>query len=155
RLDDPVDALLPELAGRRVLAAIDGPVTDTVPAERPITLRDLLTFRMGYGHLMGSPEKFPILAAAAECGLAFGPPRPAVAPAPDEFLRLLGGLRLMYQPGEKWLYNTGSDVLGVLIARATGQSLDAFLRERLFEPLGMADTGFHVPAAKIDRLATS
>ena len=67
-------------------------------------------------------------------------------PAPDEWIRRLGTLPLMHQPGEKWMYNTGSDVLGVLIARAAGQPLEAFLRERIFEPLGMRDTGFHVPA---------
>ena len=61
----------------------------------------------------------------------------------------------MHQPGEKWMYNTGSDVLGVLIARASGQTLETFLRQRLFEPLGMKDTGFSVPATTLDRLATS
>ncbi len=61
----------------------------------------------------------------------------------------------MHQPGEQWMYNTGSDVLGVLIARASGQELPTFLRERLFEPLGMKDTGFSVPEASLDRLATS
>jgi len=76
-------------------------------------------------------------------------------PAPDEWMRRLGRLPLMHQPGEKWMYNTGSDVLGVLIARASGQSLETFLRERIFEPLGMKDTGFSVPEALLDRLATS
>ena len=76
-------------------------------------------------------------------------------PAPDEWMRRLGTLPLMHQPGERWMYNTGSDVLGVLIARASGQPLETFLRERIFEPLGMKDTGFSVPAAKLDRLATS
>jgi CubicO group peptidase (beta-lactamase class C family) len=61
----------------------------------------------------------------------------------------------MYQPGERWMYDVGLDVLGVLIARAAGQPLEAFLRARLFDPLGMKDTGFSVPAAKIGRLATS
>ena len=70
-------------------------------------------------------------------------------------MRRLGTLPLMHQPGEQWMYNTGSDVLGVLIARAAGQPLETFLRERIFEPLGMKDTGFSVPAAKLDRLATS
>ena len=64
-------------------------------------------------------------------------------------------LPLMYQPGERWLYHTGSDILGVLIARAAGQSFDAFLRERLFDPMGMKDTGFQVPAAKLGRLASA
>src|SRR5712692_9019903 len=74
---------------------------------------------------------------------------------PDEFMRRLGTLPLIYQPGTSWLYNTAAEVLSVLVARASGQAFDVFLRERLFEPLGMSDTGFSVPAAKIDRLATS
>ncbi|PYV87657.1 MAG: serine hydrolase, partial [Acidobacteria bacterium] len=72
---------------------------------------------------------------------------------PDEWIRRLGTLPLMHQPGEGWMYNTGSDVLGVLIARASGQSFEAFLRERLFAPLGMKDTSFSVPAAQLHRLA--
>jgi len=76
-------------------------------------------------------------------------------PAPDEWMRRLGTLPLMHQPGERWMYNTGSDVLGVLIARAAGQPLEMFLRDRLFAPLGMADTGFSVPVSTLDRLATS
>lgn len=155
RLDDPVDDLLPELADRQVLVAIDSPLAETVPAHRAITLRDLLTFRLGFGAFFGSPDEFPILAAAAARDLALAPPSPATMPDPDEYLRRLGELPLMHQPGEKWLYNTGSDVLGVLIARAAGQPLETFLRDRLFDPLGMVDTGFSVPADKIDRLPTS
>jgi CubicO group peptidase (beta-lactamase class C family) len=90
-----------------------------------------------------------------ERDLAQGPPSPQTPPAPDEWLRRLGGLPLMHQPGEKWLYNTGADVLGVLIARAAGQPLERFLQERIFAPLGMKDTGFSVPAAACDRLATA
>jgi CubicO group peptidase (beta-lactamase class C family) len=67
----------------------------------------------------------------------------------------LGTLPLIHQPGEKWLYTMGSDVLGVLIARASGQPFETFLRERLFEPLGITDTGFSVPASSLGRLATS
>jgi CubicO group peptidase (beta-lactamase class C family) len=155
RLDEPLDPLLPELANRRVLTALDGPLDDTVPANRPITLRDLLTFRMGFGMVFGSPDDYPILAAAAERGVAVGPPDPQGTPAPDDYMRGLGELPLMHQPGEKWLYNTGSDVLGVLISRVTGQPLETFLRERVFEPLGMVDTAFSVPEDKVDRLATS
>ncbi|MEY2568835.1 MAG: hypothetical protein QOE35_3364 [Actinomycetota bacterium] len=154
RLDDSVDALLPELADRRVLRSIDGPVDDTVPAVRSITLRDLLTFRMGFGLVMGSPDDYPILAAAAELGFAQGPPEPGVSPDPDEWIRRLGTLPLMHQPGERWTYNTGSDVLGVLVARAAGQPFDEFLRERVFDPLGMHDTGFSVAADAVDRLVT-
>ena len=154
RLDEPVDRLLPELAGRRVLRALDAALDDTVPAQRPITVRDLLTFRMGFGIVMAPPDTYPIQRAMTELLLGQGPPG-ASTPPPDEWLRRLGTLPLMYQPGERWVYHTGSDVIGVLIARAAGQPLDAFLRERIFEPLGMRDTGFSVPAAGLDRLATS
>src|SRR6266853_771020 len=155
RLDEPVDRWLPELAGRQVLKRLDGPLDDTVPAKRPITVRDLLTFRMGFGQMLAPPDAYPILSAANELQIGMGPPSPSRMPAPDEWMRRLGQLPLMHQPGERWMYNTGSDVLGVLIARASGQELETFLRERLFEPLGMKDTGFSVPAASLDRLATS
>jgi CubicO group peptidase (beta-lactamase class C family) len=155
RLDEPVDRLLPELANRKVLKRIDGPIDDTVPANRPITVRDLLTFRLGYGIVMVPPGTYPIQRAAAELRIRMGPPLPQEQPPPDEWIRRLGTLPLMYQPGERWLYDTGSDVLGVLVARAAGQPLETFLRERIFEPLGMKDTAFHVPPEKINRLASS
>jgi CubicO group peptidase (beta-lactamase class C family) len=156
RLDELVDRLLPELAHRRVLRSLDGPLDDTVPASRPITLRDLLTFRMGLGIVMAPAGAHPIRRAIDELGIVgFGPPDPSTPHEPDEWLRRLATLPLMHQPGERWMYNTGSYVLGVLIARASGQSLPTFLRERVFEPLGMKDTGFSVPAAKLDGLASS
>jgi CubicO group peptidase (beta-lactamase class C family) len=155
RLDEPVDRLLPELADRRVLKRLDGPLDEVVPANRPITVRDLLTFRMGFGIVMAPSGTYPIQNAVSELLIFQGPPRPQAPPPPDEWIRRLGTLPLMHQPGEKWMYNTGSDVLGVLIARASGQPFEAFLRERIFEPLGMKDTAFRVPAAKLDRLATS
>jgi len=155
RLDEPVDRWLPELAQRKVLKRLDGPLDDTVPANRPITVRDLLTFRMGFGQVMALPDAYPILQAANELQIGMGPPSPSILPAPDEWMRRLGLLPLMHQPGEKWMYNTGADVLGVLIARASGQPLETFLRERLFEPLGMKDTSFSVPTAKLDRMGTS
>jgi CubicO group peptidase (beta-lactamase class C family) len=151
RLDEPVERFLPELADRRVVRRIDGPADDTVPARRPITVRDLLTFRMGWGAHFG-PCPVQDLAAPLELG---GPPEPALLPEPDEWMRRFATLPLMAQPGERWLYNTGSDVLGVLIARASGQPFERFLRERVFEPLGMVDTGFAVPAADTDRLVAS
>ena len=110
---------------------------------------------MGFGMVMAPPDTYPIQRAMSELPLGQGPPNPPTPPAPDEWIRRLGTLPLMHQPGEKWMYNTGSDVLGVLIARASGKPLETFLRERIFEPLGMKDTGFSVPAAKLDRLATS
>ncbi|HEV2579824.1 MAG TPA: serine hydrolase domain-containing protein [Ktedonobacteraceae bacterium] len=155
RLDEPVDRLLPELAERKVLKRLDGPLDDTVPANRPITVRDLLTFRMGFGQMMAFPDAYPILKAANEQQIGMGPPSPSAMPAPDEWIRRLGSLPLMHQPGEQWTYNTGSDVLGVLIARASGQPFETFLRERIFEPLGMKDTSFSVSEASLDRLATS
>ncbi|HEX4204535.1 MAG TPA: serine hydrolase domain-containing protein [Ktedonobacteraceae bacterium] len=155
RLDEPVDALLPELAERKVLKRLGGPLDDTVPANRSITVRDLLTFRMGFGQIMAPPDAYPILLAANEQQIGMGPPSPSQMPAPDEWMRRLGRLPLMYQPGERWMYNTASDVLSVLIARASGQPLEAFLREHIFEPLDMRDTSFSVPASSLDRLATS
>jgi len=143
RLDDPVDDVLPELAERRVLVDPRGPVDgETVPARRPITVRDVLTFRLGLGMDFDAPWPQPLVDAMNELGLESGPPQPQVPPAPDQWMRLLSTLPLLYQPGERWLYHTGSDVLGVLVARAAGQPLDVFLRERVLEPLGMADTGF-------------
>lgn len=153
RLDDPVDDVLPELANRRVLKSLESELDDTVPATRSITLRDLLTFRLGFGQVMAPPDAYPILRAANERLIGMGPPKPFDYPPPDEWLRRLGELPLMAQPGEKWLYHTGSDVLGVLLERVSGKPLDAFLTERLFEPLGMKDTSFSV--SSVDRLVTS
>jgi CubicO group peptidase (beta-lactamase class C family) len=152
RLDDPVDAFLPELANRKVLRSIESELDDAVPAKRAITLRDLLTFRLGLGAVMVWPSKYPIQKAMDEAGVAPGPVFMSLTP--DEFMKRLGTLPLIYQPGERWLYHTGADILGVLIARATGMSFGNFMTERLFAPLGMTDTGFHVPQAKIDRLVT-
>ena len=155
RLDEPVDRLLPELADRVVLLRPDGPLDDTMPASRAITVRDLLTFTWGLGMVIAPPGALPIQRAMDDLELNQSPPLdPAVPPAPDEWLRRLGTLPLMHQPGAGWMYHTGSDVLGVLIARATGQPFGEFLRERIFEPLKMADTGFSVPAASLYRLAT-
>lgn len=149
RLDDTVEEWLPELAGRRVLTRIDGPLDDTVPARRPITVRDVLTSTFGLGMDMTALGT-PIMNAVFEQGLT--PNLPVEMPEPDEWMRRLGTLPLMYQPGERWQYQISHDLLGVLVARVTGQTYEAFLRERVFGPLGMTDTGFHVPAEKIDRL---
>jgi CubicO group peptidase (beta-lactamase class C family) len=151
-LADPVGEWLPEIAAPMVVRTPTGPVDDVVPAVRPITVEDLMTSRAGYGF----PSDFTLPAV----GLLFndlfqGPPQPHVVPAPDEWMAILGRIPLLYQPGEAWLYNTCSDILGVLIARVSGRSLPDFLAERVFEPLGMVDTGFAVPAGKRDRLASS
>jgi CubicO group peptidase (beta-lactamase class C family) len=153
RLEDPVDDYLPELASRRVLTRLDAPLDSTVPASRPITVRDLLTFTLGLGFgdgMWGPPGTIPIMDALSALGQ--GAPAPAAMPGVNEWLRRLGELPLVCQPGERWLYNTGSDVLGALIERASGQELEDFLREWLFTPLGMTDTGFSVPPGSLDRL---
>ncbi|MGC2659071.1 MAG: serine hydrolase domain-containing protein [Bryobacteraceae bacterium] len=155
RLDDPVDEHLPELANRRVLKQMDGSLDQTVPANRPITLRDLLTFRWGFGMVMAPPGSYPIYEAAIKNGIRVGIPRPQEQPGPDEWMRGMGALPLMHQPGERWMYDTGSDVLGVLVGRVAGQTLGTFLRERIFNPLGMRDTAFFVPQEKTSRFTTS
>jgi CubicO group peptidase (beta-lactamase class C family) len=153
RLDEPVDPWLPELADRQVLRAIDGPLDDTVPANRPISLRDLMTFRLGIGAVMVFPPRYPIQRAMAEAGIAPGPMLPTHAS--DELMERFGSLPLAHHPGEKWMYNSGSDILGVLISRAIGTSLEEFLRERIFVPVSMNDTAFSVPESKLDRLPTA
>ena len=151
RLDDPVDDLLPELADRRVLRSLASPLDETVPARRAITLRDLLTLRFGLGAVMVFPSRHPIQKAMEEAGVAPGPFPPALTA--DQYMARLGELPLIHQPGERWLYHTGLDVLGILLARAADRPLADLLQERLFGPLGMVDTGFCVPADKLARLA--
>jgi CubicO group peptidase (beta-lactamase class C family) len=156
-LDEPVDRLLPELAGRRVLTRPDGPLDETVPAARAITVRDLLTFTFGFGMIpamFAASPPWPVVAASEELKLStIGPPNPEVQPDPDTWIAGLGSLPLIAQPGERWLYNTGASVLGVLLARATGEPFGDVLRTRLFEPLGMRDTAFWT--SETDRLATA
>ena len=147
RLDEPVDRLLPELANRKVLRSLEAPIEDTVPATRAITVRDLLTFTMGFGFLFPL-DQYPVQKAAIDLQIGYRIPRPQGVPEPDEWLRRFATLPLMYQPGERWTYHTGSEVLGVLIARASGQPFDRFLSERLCGPLGMKDTGFSVPGGQ-------
>jgi CubicO group peptidase (beta-lactamase class C family) len=150
RLDDPTDEWLPELRDRRVLRTIESPLDDTVPAKRPITLRDLLTFRSGYGEMGFLAPMCPLQLALAKARLPLS--EWPFAGTPGEFMSRLGSLPLAHQPGERWLYHMSSEILGVLIARVVGRPLGTVLRERIFEPLGMADTGFFVPEPKLDRL---
>jgi CubicO group peptidase (beta-lactamase class C family) len=156
RLDQPIDDLLPELADRHVLRAIDAELDDTVPANRPITVEDLLSYRFGFGSVMAPPGSYPIQRAEAEAGLQSigGPPWPPGTHDVDSWIGALGSMPLMYQPGEHWLYNTSGQVLGVLLARACGKDLESVFRERVFEPLGMTDTGFTVPTDQLGRLTT-
>jgi CubicO group peptidase (beta-lactamase class C family) len=157
-LDETVSRLLPELASPRVLRRMDGPLDDTVAADREITVRDLLTFTFGFGmhvDMFAAASPWPIVAAATQAQLAtIGPPDPKTAPDGDEWVKRLGSLPLMAQPGQRWLYNTGAQVLGVLCQRAAGaSSYDEVLRSRLLEPLGMSQTSFFT--TDVSRLATA
>src|SRR5689334_6371297 len=117
-LADPVGQWLPELASAAVVRTPGSPVDDVVPAVRPITLVDLLTFRAGYGF----PSDFSLPAVGLLVSeLKQGPPQPQLVAAPDEWMAALSRIPLLYQPGRAWLYNTYSDILGVLIARASGR----------------------------------
>ncbi|MDX2709258.1 serine hydrolase [Streptomyces sp. PA03-6a] len=147
-LSDPVAAWLPELAEPMVARTPASPLDDVVPAAAPITVRDLLASRAGYGF----PADFSLPALAPLFGnLKQGPPRPQQVMAPDAWMATLAGIPLLHQPGEAWLYNTCSDIQGVLVARVSGRPLDEFLAERIFEPLGMTDTGFAVPRGGLGR----
>ncbi len=156
RLGAPVGDLLPELASPRVLAKVDGPLDDTVSAARAITPRDLLTFTFGFGMCMemfASPEPWPVVTAADALQIGLGPPDPLGPPEPDAWIARLGSLPLLAQPGDRWLYHTGAQVLGVLCARAAGMSFPEVLRTRVFDRLGMGDTAMWT--AQPDRLATA
>jgi CubicO group peptidase (beta-lactamase class C family) len=153
-LSDPVDRWLPELAGRRVLRTWDAELSDTVPAERAITVEDLLSFRLGFG-LIFTPETLPVTAAEAALGLkTLGPPWPPTSHTPDQWIAALGSLPLLDQPGQRFRYNTGATVAGILIERVAGAPLAEVLSKRVFEPLGMTDTAFYVPAAKLSRFTS-
>ena len=153
RLDESIEPWFPELAQRRVLRSISSQLNDTIPAKRAITLRDLLTSTMGFGSVMAMPDTYPIQKLIREYHIGGdGPSLPSYTPGIDEYLQRLGSLPLIAQPGERWMYHVSIDVLGALIARASGQSLGAFMRDRIFDPLGMKDTAFHVPAGKMERL---
>ncbi|MBV9602261.1 MAG: beta-lactamase family protein [Chloroflexi bacterium] len=148
-LEDRIDRWLPEMGNPRVLRRIDGPLDETVPARRPLTVDDLLTFRMGNGILTEPSYEppYPIVTAARDLQLVLSHPDPRTPHAPDEWMKRFGSLPLMDQPGERWRYNVGSLLLGVLVARVSGQALGDFFATRIFEPLGMQTTGFHLPLA--------
>jgi CubicO group peptidase (beta-lactamase class C family) len=152
RLDDPLARWLPELADRRVMVDPGGSVDDTVEAIRQPTVHDALTFRLGWGMDFANWDGQTLTGAmAAELGFEVGPPNPSATPPLDEYVAGLGKFPLEHQPGEKWLYNMGSDVLGMVVERAAGKRFGEVLAERIFRPLGMTDTAFHVPSGSMDR----
>ncbi|MXM62057.1 serine hydrolase [Streptomyces sp. HUCO-GS316] len=149
-LDSRVEEWLPELAKPTVVRTPSSPVDDVVPAVRPITVEDLLSSRPGWGF----PSDFSLPAVQALFEVQKDSRAPQEYPDPDTWLAALARVPLLYQPGEAWLYATSSDLQGILVARASGRSLPEFLAERVFEPLGMTDTGFEVPAAKRHRFTS-
>jgi CubicO group peptidase (beta-lactamase class C family) len=148
-LEDPVDNWLPELAAPRVLVRPDGPLDETVPAERPITIRHLLTLTHGLGVIF---EETPLSGAISAAGVA-----PSPVPlqlTPDEFLAALATIPLAHQPGERWMYNMGCDILSALLPRITGTSLLDLLQSRIFERAGMTGTSFSSTGLPTEYLGT-
>ena len=147
-LDDPVHRYIPAWKGLRVRTGGSHPLFATRACERPMTIRDLLMHTSGltYDFMHASNVD------AAYRELSVGLPRRGYTL--QQMIDQLAGLPLEFSPGERWNYSVATDVLGYLIEVISGRSLPDFLRETLFEPLGMADTGFEIPAAKVDRLAS-
>jgi CubicO group peptidase (beta-lactamase class C family) len=147
-LDDPIARWLPEAGHPRVLVAPDAPLDRTVDAQRPITVRHLLTMTSGWGAVF---EETPLQKAMLERDVYPGPlPRDMTG---DEYIARITDLPLAFQPGDGWLYDSGTDILGVLLSRATGQPLAELLAEHVTGPLGMTATSFGAPDAT--RLATA
>ncbi|OQP67167.1 serine hydrolase [Niastella vici] len=150
-LDDPISNFIPEFKKPKVLDKYNKEDTTytTVPAKREITIRDLLTHTSGLGYAqIGSTEAKNIYYKAGIVG-GIGIPEFVLA----DKMKILGKLPLFHQPGEKFTYGLNTDVLGYLVEVVSGMSLKDFLHKRIFEPLGMKDTYFYLPAAKQKRLA--
>lgn len=151
-LNDPVGRYLPELAGARVARLSEADADDaeeeipTEPARRPVTIQDLLRHTSGLTY--GVFSNTPVDQLYRERNVLG-------QPTLEEMVSVLGDLPLVYQPGTEWHYSVSTDVLARLVEVVSGQRFDEFLRERIFEPLGMDDTGFYVPESKHDRLAGS
>lgn len=161
-LDQPLAEILPEYASMKVLKRAEGPVEETVPAERPITIRQLLTHTAGLGYNI--VQKGPIKHAYERYGLLPGQvsrfPIPgfgdyATVKGLDEFAKRLARVPLVYQPGTKWSYSVSLDLLGRVIEVASGMSFDRFLKTRIFDPCGMTSTWFRVPESEVGRFTTN
>jgi CubicO group peptidase (beta-lactamase class C family) len=153
-LDDAIERWLPEMANRRVLRNQRGPIDDTVPAERPITVRDLLTFTSGYGADFEHWTDQAQMAEMGRLGLGVGPPRPAEMKPIDEWMAGMSTIPLDHQPGAAWRYHTSSELLSVLLARAEGAPLETVLRHRVLDPVGMVDTAFSIGPGDVARMTT-
>ena len=151
-LSDPVSKYIPEFKNPKVLDKFNPADTTytTVPAKREITIRDLLTHTSGIGYAqIGSKESNAIYYKAGVVG-GIGVNKIVLG----DKMKILGGLPLLHQPGEKWTYGLNTDLLGYLVEVVSGMTLDEFFRKKIFEPLGMKDTYFYLPKEKRNRLAT-
>lgn len=159
RLDQPLAEILPAYADMRVLRRPNGPLEDTVPAERAITIRHLLTHTSGLSYDVTA--RGPLLAAYLEKGISSGqvsrmeiPGLVRAKPAPGlaVFADRLAKLPLAAQPGTKWIYSSSIDLLGRVIEVVTGQEFESFMQERIFQPCGMTSSYFRVPKSEVGRL---
>jgi CubicO group peptidase (beta-lactamase class C family) len=162
-LDQPISDILPKFADMQVQKTYDGSLTDLEPASRPITIRHLLTHTAGLGYSI--IQKGPIKAAYEAAGLVpgqvtrlpldelFGGGKPV--DSLEKFADRLAEMPLVYQPGTRWSYSVGLDLMGRIIEVVSGQPFDAFLQERFFDPLGMTSTFFRVPLSEAHRLTTN
>ncbi len=144
QLNTPVSAFIPAFADLRVFDAGDAHGYETVAPERPVTFRDLLTHTAGFGYGMGD---HPVDALYREQNMLSGTLADAIGK--------LAQLPLLFSPGTRWSYSIATDILGYLVEQISGQPLNQYFAEQIFAPLGMVDTGFHVPAAKQARLAAN
>jgi CubicO group peptidase (beta-lactamase class C family) len=147
RLEDPITKWAPEFAAMQVLRRPDGPLQDTYPAPRAITIEDLMTHRAGLAYSFTASG--PLAKAMQErFGFEFDSAR-----TPDEWTKTLASLPLSYAPGERFNYSHSTDLLGVIIGRATGLGTRVAMQQLLFDPLKMVDTDFWIPPDKRDRAA--
>lgn len=162
KLDQPIADFLPAFANMKVQNTPDGSLTDVRPAKGPITVRQLLTHTAGLGYNI--IQKGPIKKAYDDAGIVGGQasrlPIPGLAPvdpAPSlaAMADRLAELPLVYEPGTQWSYSISLDLMGRLIEVVSGQAFDAFLKARLFDPLGMKSTGFRVAAKDVGRFTSN
>ena len=144
-LDDPVSKFIPEFANLRVFKSVNADGSfETVPAERPPTMRELMSHSAGFAY--GLVPDNPLDKAYADKVLG--------ARSRDDFVKAIAEIPLVDQPGKRWKYSIAVDIQGLIVEKLTGMSLGDFMKQRIFDPLKMKDTGFWLPAEKADRLAS-
>ncbi len=150
QLTDPVSRFIPEWRDLQVMSGGDWPQFETVSPARPMTIRDLLSHQSGltYGFMEGSLERAYNKADVYSAGTMAGRDL-------QSMVERLAEMPLKFSPGEQWNYGVSTDVCGYLVQAISGQRFDEYLQERIFEPLGMVDTAFDVPAEKLDRFAAN